>query len=242
MRKGTVRIEGKSGITTASQGEWLLLPSEYHKQEFSSNASVISLKFVCQWPSGENIIKWPQALVLKDGQHPLLKSTASKLARMYHREFPDLHHKTYSVQSVEYRQFLRFQRVFQDWLEAWLEARLSKGDRIAMQIGDTRILHAIRILNEAPLDLGFPQALLTTLGIGTAQLNRLFKQEFKLTLQQYWERRRLEWARTSLENSETTQKSIAYTLGFSDAAHFNTWFKRHTGIPPGRYRLDFTPI
>jgi AraC-like DNA-binding protein len=242
IRKGTVHIEGKSGVSTASSGEWLLLPSEHHNQKFSPNASLISLKFICQWPSGENIIKSPKALVLQGSEHPELEQTACQLAHMYQQEFPSLHHNTYSFQNVNYRRFFQFQRVFQDWLEAWLDTRLTLGDTISRQIGDARILSAIRILNDAPLDSGFPQTLLSTLGLGMAQLNRLFRQELTLTLQQYWERRRVEYARTCLENSEMTQKAIAYSLGFSDVPHFNTWFKRHTSTPPGRYRRDFIPI
>ncbi|HBR95457.1 MAG TPA: hypothetical protein DEA90_14950 [Opitutae bacterium] len=242
IRTGSVLISGKSGEYKADAGEWLLLPAECHKQNFSSDASLISLKFSCQWPTGENIVASPQALIIKDCEQPRMKEIASSLAQMFKESFPNQKHKEYARQSVDYRQFTQLQRVFQDWLQVWLTARLSNGDQIARQPGDTRILSALRTLNDAPLNAGFPKASLSTLGIGMAQLNRLFKHEMKMSLQQHWERRRIEFARSRLADSEQTQKSIAYSLGFSDAAHFNTWFKRHTGIPPGRYRTGYAAI
>lgn len=39
-----------------------------------------------------------------------------------------------------------------------------------------------------------------------------------------------------LRNSELTVSEIAYRLGFSDAGYFNRFFKRHTGLAPGRFR------
>ncbi len=43
-------------------------------------------------------------------------------------------------------------------------------------------------------------------------------------------------AQAMLRNSSLPAKEIGYRLGFSEATHFNSYFKRHTGLTPNSYR------
>ncbi|MEM9298182.1 MAG: AraC family transcriptional regulator [Bacteroidota bacterium] len=43
-------------------------------------------------------------------------------------------------------------------------------------------------------------------------------------------------AQAMLKNSNLTAKEIGFTLGFSEATHFSSYFKRHTGDTPNNYR------
>ncbi len=241
IRKGSVRIRCDEGVFTARAGEWLLLPAERHHQDFSDDALLISVNFLCQWPSGENIIELPAPLLLTDRDQPRLKQTAVKLARLTGREFTGPHH-LYTQQSAGYPLFLQFQRTFFDWLDAWFQARITHGARVTRQSGDQRVLRAIRLLDAAALDAGLPKADLGAVGLSLVQLNRLFRQQLKITPQHYWERRRVEFARLRIETSDTPLKEIAFSLGFSDTPHFNVWFKRHTGTTPGRHRDQFSSV
>ncbi|MFH1496287.1 MAG: helix-turn-helix transcriptional regulator [Verrucomicrobiota bacterium] len=241
MRKGAVRIESTRGVFEARAGEWLLLPAERHRHDFTDDASLISLNFICQWPAGENVFASPEPLVLADRDHPRLRQTATKLARLVGRELTG-HHHLHRRQTAGYPVFLRCQRAFHDWIEAWFETRLAHGARVTRQIGDTRVLRAARLLDEAPLDAGLPRAALATVGLSLIQLNRLFRQQLKLSPRQYWERRRLEYARQRLETDDAPLKEIAFSLGFSDTPHFNVWFKRNTGATPGRHRDEHSPV
>ncbi|MFA5689768.1 MAG: PocR ligand-binding domain-containing protein [Kiritimatiellales bacterium] len=58
-----------------------------------------------------------------------------------------------------------------------------------------------------------------------------FKTEFGQTPQQYIINRRMEEARSMLENGSNVQ-TTAERLGFYDAFHFSKTFKRHWGFPP----------
>lgn len=241
MRRGSVRIESTHGAFEARAGEWLLLPAERHRHDFSDDASLISLNFICQWPTGGNVFVEPAPLVLCDRDHPRLRQTATKLARLVGREFTGSHH-LYARQAADYPLFLRFQRVFFEWLEAWFEARLAHDTRVTRQTGDPRVLRAARLLDEAPLAGSPPAKALAPVGLSLVQLNRLFRQQLKLTPRQYWERRRVEFARLRLETGDAPLKEIAFALGFSDTPHFNVWFKRHTGTTPGRHRDAHSPV
>lgn len=236
LRKGEVTISNAGGSSTAHAGQWLLLPAERHRQDFSDDASLVSVNFICQWPSGENIIRLPRAVVIDGQSRPRLLKTANKLARLVRRHFP-VHHSTYACQAADYSLFLRFQSAFCDWLDAWFQARLETGSVASRLSGDDRVLQAARLLDETPLDRCFPRSSLpAAAGIGTVQLNRLFRQHFRLTPLQYWERRRIETARLWLETDDRPLKEVAARLGFRSDSHFAVWFKRHVRTSPGRYR------
>lgn len=236
LRAGEVRIATKAGTLTAHAGQWLFLPPEIHRHDFSDGASLISVRFFCQWPSGENLFAPHAGFVLDGARHPALAKTAGALARLVAREQPGPHYG-HARRAAGYPQFLRIQRMFLDWLGAWFDANLAVGARPARHTGDPRVQSVARALDDAPFNSGFPRtAIAGSSGIGVVQLNRLFRAQFQLTPFQYWERRRLETARLWLETDTAPVKALAARLGFRSDSHFTVWFKRQTGISPGRYR------
>lgn len=237
LRTGEVRVTGKGGSRTARAGQWMLLSRDVHRQEFSDDASLISVCFLCQWPAGSDVFL-PQDTVVLDGcEHPALAKTAVQLERLVRRHFAGSHWLQTS-QVAGYPLFLRFQRAFLGWLEAWFEARLANGARLSRHPGDARALRAVQFLDDADLAAPLPRAALASaIGLSDVQLNRLFRQQFQVTPVQYWDYRRLEFARRCLETSDTPLKELAARLGFRSASHFSVWFRRHAGMPPGRYRV-----
>lgn len=75
-----------------------------------------------------------------------------------------------------------------------------------------------------------------TLGLSAAHLNRLARCETEASVQGLIARRLLEAARRDLIFTPTPVQAIAFSLGFSDPAYFNRFFKKHAGMTPGRYR------
>ncbi len=236
LRKGSVTITTRTGTLFARAGQWVFPPAEISRQDFSDDAHLLSVNFLCQWPSGENLFATSAGAIVDGRRYPSLDKTARKLERLVRRHFPVPHHN-YAQQSSDYPLFLCFQRAFFDWLEAWFQLRLALGAVATRHTGDERALRAARVLDEAPLEQALPQALLRmTAGVSTVQLNRLFRRQFNLTPLQYWERRRLEFSRLYLETSDLPLKELASRLGFRSDSHFTVWFKRHARISPGRYR------
>lgn len=236
LRKGEVRVTTRTGVLTARAGQWLLPPAEIHRHDFSDDAVLISVRFFCQWPSGGNLLAPHGGLVLDGARYPGLVKTARALERLVGLQLPGSHYD-HARQASDYPQFLRFQRAFFEWLDAWFQASLAAGASPARHAGDERALRAARVLDGAAIDRKFPRgSVAKAAGVSTVQLARIFRKQFNLTPLQYWERRRLEFARLRLETGELPIKALAAGLGFRSDSHFTVWFKRHTGASPGRYR------
>jgi AraC family transcriptional activator of pobA len=74
------------------------------------------------------------------------------------------------------------------------------------------------------------------IGVSPTHLNRLARAQTGLSVQGLVARRLLEAARRDLIFSPSPVQKIAYSLGFSDPAYFNRFFRRMTGTTPGAFR------
>lgn len=237
IRRGDVRVQTKTGELTARAGQWMLPPAEIHRHDFSDDARLISVRHRCRWPSGDNIFGSPGAAVLDGAEFPALEKIARRLERFARGQFPAPSHHQHLSQAAEFPEFLRFHRLFLEWVEAWFDARVATGAVPARHAGDERVAHCVRLLDDTPLEKRFPAtALPKAVGLSAVQLARLFRRELKITPMQYWERRRLETARLQLETTDRPLKDVAARLGFRSDSHFTVWFKRHVRMSPGAYR------
>lgn len=222
---------------------WLLPPPEIAEHQFSPTARILSVHFLCQWPSGENILVLRDPVLVKGSAYPALERDAKKLELLLRRQFPEesRHDQFYGRQSSDYGSFLRFQGLFLTWLNAWFHLCLENGARLTrLTSGDTRPFQAARCLNQAPLDRPFPvDWLQRETGLGLMRLNQLFFTEFGLTTRKYWDRRRLDFAQQCLETSPMPIKEISYRLHFRSDSHFVVWFRRLAGSRPSDYRRAY---
>ncbi|MDF3055931.1 MAG: AraC family transcriptional regulator [Rariglobus sp.] len=238
IREGRVWVITRSGKKyEAGPGMWLLVPTEQLTQHFSRDARILSLHFLCQWPSGENILSGNGGLVFNGADHPLLERRATQLERMVRRHIPDADRRYYSCFS-DYERFLSFHLLFQQWLVIWFRIQKENGADVSRLLAnDDRLLRAMRCLNNAPLGEGLPhETLHKESGLSEAHLNRMFLAEYGMTVRKCWERRRLNAAKSQLETSLMPIKEVAYALGFRSDSHFMMWFKQHTGKRPKEYR------
>jgi AraC family transcriptional activator of pobA len=74
------------------------------------------------------------------------------------------------------------------------------------------------------------------LGISPTHLNRLSRLHYGESVQALVDRKLASAARRELVFSPFPAKAIAFSLGFSDPAYFNRFFRKKTGMTPGRYR------
>lgn len=243
VRKGRARIKSAAGQWTAGPGMWVFTPTEPFHQYFSADAHILSLNFLCHWPTGEHVLSNPDALVVPSAEHPALERKAVQLERMVRRHLPDADRRYYSCFS-DYELFLTFHTHFLQWLTAWFKVQQQQGTTLTrLSADDDRLLRAVRCLNTSPLSEGIPhEALHRESGLGEAHLNRLFLAEYGMTLRKSWEQRRLAQAKSYLETSTTRVKEIAYSLGFKSDSHFMLWFKQNTGMRPKEYRQEHRTI
>lgn len=77
-------------------------------------------------------------------------------------------------------------------------------------------------------------------GVGRhpVQISRQFHRHFGCTIGEYLRRTRIARAQALLRRGDLAISDIALACGFTDQSHFTTAFRRTTGLPPQRYRLQ----
>jgi AraC-like DNA-binding protein/ligand-binding sensor protein len=75
-------------------------------------------------------------------------------------------------------------------------------------------------------------------GVSESHFCRLFKEATQLTLTDYINRRRIEWAKRELLKSEVRISEIAFQIGYQSLSQFNRSFARFTGNSPTNFRRE----
>ena len=76
----------------------------------------------------------------------------------------------------------------------------------------------------------------SAIGVSPAHLNRLARASTGYSVQGLATLQIMEAARRDLVFTTTPVQAIAYSLGFSDPAYFNRFFRRHASMTPGAFR------
>ena len=96
-----------------------------------------------------------------------------------------------------------------------------------------RIMKAI---NKNLSDSDFNVDMLThEVGISRAQLHRKMKEMTGISTSEFIRNIRLEQAARLLREQKINVTQVAYTVGFSNLAHFSTVFRKHFGVAPSDY-------
>lgn len=74
------------------------------------------------------------------------------------------------------------------------------------------------------------------LGCSASYLSRLFKKNLATTPNDYLIKIRMNHACHLLSNTQATLQEIAVSLGYEDVYYFSRVFKKHSGMPPLRFR------
>ncbi|PZD78269.1 AraC family transcriptional regulator [Mesonia sp. K7] len=82
--------------------------------------------------------------------------------------------------------------------------------------------------------------LLKDLSYNYTYLSHLFSEVEGESIQQYYQRVRIEKAKELLQNQHKNISEIAYHLGYSSNANFSTSFKKLTGFTPTQFKNNFT--
>jgi transcriptional regulator GlxA family with amidase domain len=94
-------------------------------------------------------------------------------------------------------------------------------------------LNTLAAGNLAGLDLAFLAGQLAT---SPRTLARRFVEELGISPGRWIQDRRIETARSLLEETPLSVSEICYRIGYQDVASFSRLFARATGLPPGEYR------
>tara|TARA_R110000850_G_scaffold73969_2_gene162209 strand:- start:75 stop:1013 length:939 start_codon:yes stop_codon:yes gene_type:complete len=98
------------------------------------------------------------------------------------------------------------------------------------------IVKAKRFVNahlEGKLSL---EAVAHHVGVSPYYFCKIFKQSTGMTLTEYVNRRRVEWAKRKLLNPRVRVTEVAFDVGFQSISQFNRSFLKYVGESPTRYR------
>ena len=110
-----------------------------------------------------------------------------------------------------------------------VETKVKGNDEILME----RIM---KVVNEHLSDSDFNVETLTReVGISRAQLHRKMKEMTGLPISEFIRNIRLEQAVRLLKEQKINVTQVAYTVGFSNLAHFSTVFRKQFGVSPSDY-------
>lgn len=80
------------------------------------------------------------------------------------------------------------------------------------------------------------------IGVSRDSLNEAVRRAIGISPHQHMQRRLMEEAKTLLVTTNIQVAEIGYKLGFSDAAYFTRFFRRHENLAPAQFRRTYTPL
>lgn len=104
--------------------------------------------------------------------------------------------------------------------------------------GINKLLGTMKNRREEPLTL---QEMASFLGLSVSRLKTRFKQEVGIPPAEYFQRCKLDAAKSLLASRKYTITDVAFRLNFSSSQYFATVFKRYTGQTPRGYLKAFPP-
>lgn len=234
---GGLEVETDAGRVRAGEGQWVFPSAGLRLQRFKEGTRVLSVHFHLYWPGGQPLFDWPVGFVFDESTHPAMARETRRLIRLVNREMPGVA-KALPWTEADALTHFRFQRSFDAWLFVYVET-MTKAGVMPSRLGkiDPRVLRAVTLLDEAPLDvlLDEPQ-LHAESGLCASQFNRLFSRQFKLTPHQYFENRRLVRAQDLIRSAPLAIKQVAYEVGFVSLPSFSRWFRQKTGLSPREFQ------
>lgn len=105
-------------------------------------------------------------------------------------------------------------------------------------IKDKDIVRAIRYIHDHHHEQVSVRELADDVGLSPEYLSAKFKHETGMTTSRYIAKMRLEEAKALLRFSKLSIGEVSAQLAYSSQSHFQTAFKRETGMTPQQYRLS----
>ena len=237
LRKGWAKLQFGPAKQEFSPGIWIFPKGKEGNQTFSDDAVLLSVRFIAEWPTGESLFDRSRTLKIPESQTRKLTRIAERLARLVGHEFPGI---TYEFPNMpgSLRRHVEIQRVFYGWVREYIHVMEDAG-LMARTINrlDSKVRQAIHLLEGRTLNHPLRERELAfEVGLSVSHLHKLFVQAVGMTPVEYWERKRIQAARTALLESAESVKSIAYSLGFKSLPHFSLWVTKKFGKSPRQIR------
>jgi AraC-like DNA-binding protein len=220
--KGSVRQNYQGREFHASEKEWMVSNACRRRQDFSSDAKIVSIHLHIDSGRAE----WHGPRIVAFGNETPLFASAQRLVRVY--ETPTTNMEAYAEMQATMWDF--FGRLIPQLNRQGMEM-------LQPRISDERVKRTMEFLERLALNESWNRERLASVaGVSASQIDRLWREACGHTPYHYWDRLRIGFAQEKLENTNWTIKAIASELGFTQLAQFSNWFRAHQRMSPRSYR------
>jgi AraC-like DNA-binding protein len=234
--KGRVRVTFPEIELEACPGSWVAIVRGMRKQEFSSDAYIESIHAHVDAGAAE----WagPPAAVFQDRRGKLKLATAALGEVVGERRADGRVPGARILQATSFQEQARIQGGLWRFFEELVPLLQASGIALrAPQNIDARVARSMAIIERWPWTAPWDRDSISRLaGISASQLDRVWRECRNQTPCQYWDLRRIRFAREKLENTRWSIKEIASELGFTHLAQFSNWFRCRQSMSPREYR------
>ncbi|RMD74552.1 MAG: AraC family transcriptional regulator, partial [Lentisphaerae bacterium] len=234
LYRGQLEIDYEDGLSDRFSAPCWVFPRAIPGQrQFSADTHALIINFRLAWPDHHHLFRRLSHYSQPANAFPLLEKYGLELARMAATHFPDARNRIPFALAPPLLYF-QLQQKFYQWLTQYIQVMnaLEIPYHLMAPI-DPRLQRALDFIVRHPYHRPFPvEVCARHAGCSLSTLNRLFVQQFGKTPVQYYNWRRLEFARTLLSSSSLSIKALTSELGFSSPPHFSRWFKQQTGLTP----------
>ena len=113
---------------------------------------------------------------------------------------------------------------------------VSKTNAIRRKMLDYRLRVALTHLSDNMTEHGLMKNLSKSVGVSRSRLYELFKKELQSTPKLIWNSVLIDAVVHNLASHEMDLSRVSEKLGFSTAANFSRFFRRHKGVTPSTYK------
>lgn len=237
---GRVTVRTAKGTWEAGAGDWVVLQPGHRFQGFHEGTRLWSMAYRFNRTRGSSWFTGPDVLVLRGCPH--LEVAGRRMIRLMESvtgTSPIGWQLLGSVTS-SLEDWMRIDAAFRLVLAALIRTVSEHGlVMLPSAYPDERIRLVMAALASNPWAASCePTALARVAKLSRRRLEQLFAGSIGHGLAEERTRRRLESACEMLLRRELQIKQVASRCGFPRSSTFSTWFRRHAGVPPQRFRRN----
>ncbi len=234
--RGSVRMRTDGTETVASAGEWVFPPAYLDEREFSDDAALLSIRFRMRWPDGEDVFQHTEPVIASAGELPKMTALAVRLnehvARVSGNRGKEIRYSACSLSD-----YMAIEGLTARWIAQYADFIISRGiTPRTPETGDALLEEVRRRIEALPHDMSLNRRdLAESVAMSVSHLEARFARQFGRTPTQYWQELRFQRAQEMLRAGEESIKRVAFSLGFTSAARFSTWFRQQAGRSPSEF-------
>lgn len=239
IHKGSVSVRtGEDSPVIAQQNDiFVCMPGVPRYQTFSDNAVISSVWLNVQWGKFPFCRFKGLPEVLDADNCPQLTSACREIETVLNTY--DVHTiGTIDDYAMSLPDGLKLRALGMSVFSSLVNYLMAQGiTLVSNQHSDSRVANAVRHLKSNNFSGAVPyEKLFECTGLSRVHLDRLFRQQLKVTPKQFIKRQCFERASELLTTSDKPVNEIAEILNFRSAAHFCSWFRRQTDLSPRQFR------